>query len=70
VTNEPDIYVIGATSVEAITAVNGVPVVLDEAGLFAVLVPLESGANFVEVSAIDLAGGSRSETAVVFYVPG
>ncbi|MFQ6026097.1 MAG: hypothetical protein ACE5Q6_01125 [Dehalococcoidia bacterium] len=66
---EPYITVIGATRQDAVVGVNGVPVDVNPLGIFTATVPLEEGANLVEVVAVDIGGSVNFQTVVVFYIP-
>lgn len=67
--NSASVSVIGATSVDAVVTVNGVPAEVDVLGLFSISVTLEEGPNAIEVIASDLLGNIRSQTVVVFRLP-
>jgi len=67
--NSTSVSIIGATSVDAVVTVNGVPVEVDVLGLFSILVTLEEGPNVIEVIASDLMGNIRFQTVVVSRLP-
>jgi len=67
--NSASVPVIGATNVDAVVTVNGVPVEVDVLGIFSISVTLEEGPNVIEVTASDLLGNVQSQTVVVFHVP-
>ena len=66
--NSTSVPVIGATNVDAVVTVNGVPVEVDVLGIFSISVTLEEGPNVIEVTASDLLGNVQSQTVVVFRV--
>ena len=66
---EPQITVLGATRQDAVVGVNGVPVAVNALGIFSATVPLDEGANLVEVVAVDIDGSVNFQTVVVFYLP-
>ncbi len=61
--------VIGTTSVDAVVTVNGIPVEVDDLGIFSISVALEEGPNIIEVMASDLWGNVQSLMVVVFHIP-
>ena len=67
--NSASVPVIGATNVDAVVTVNGIPVDVDVLGVFSILVTLEEGPNAIEVTASDLMGYVHSQTVVVFRTP-
>jgi len=67
--NSASVPVIGATNVDAVVTVNGVPVEIDVLGIFSISVTLEEGPNVIEVMASDLLGNVQSQTVVVFRIP-
>lgn len=67
--SQPNIQVIGATRVDAIVGVNGIPVDVNPFGIFATAVSLQEGANLIEVVAVDLDGDVNYRMLVVFYIP-
>jgi len=67
--NSASVPVIGATNVDAVVTVNGVPVEVDALGIFSISVTLEKGPNVIEVTASDLLGNVQSQTVVVFRIP-
>jgi uncharacterized protein YfaP (DUF2135 family) len=69
VTSEPTVQIMGGTRQDAVVGVNGSPVPVNELGIFSADVPLEAGANVVEVVATDLEGNINFQTVVVFYEP-
>lgn len=66
--NEPGLLVVGATSQDAAVAVNGIPTEVTASGVFRTMLALEEGANLVEITASDVQGLTRSQTASVFYI--
>ncbi len=68
VVQEPRVTVIGGTSQDAIVAVNGKLVALNELGMFAADVTLEEGANTIEVITTDIQQRLDFRTVVVFYL--
>jgi uncharacterized protein YfaP (DUF2135 family) len=67
--NQPNLPVIGGTRADAAVAVNGSPVEVNVLGLFSATVPLEQGANLIEVVSADVQEDVRFEALVVFYLP-
>lgn len=67
--SEPRITIIGATRQDAVVGVNGTPVDVNSLGIFSTEVPLELGANLIEVVAVDLDENVNFQTVVVFYIP-
>lgn len=63
------IPLIGATRPEAVVAINGDLVDVNLLGIFSRTVPLNPGANIIEIVAADIKGNQRSRTLVVFYTP-
>ena len=68
VVTEASIPVVGVTFPGAIVGVNGIPVEVNELGVFSTTVPLKKGANLIEVVATDMRE-VRFQTVVVFYTP-
>ena len=68
VVTEASIPVVGVTSPGAIVGVNGIPVEVNELGVFSTTVPLKMGDNLIEVVATDIRE-VRFQTVVVFYTP-
>ena len=66
---EPTVSVIGGSRVDAVVGVNGIPVDINEFGIFTGEVSLDEGSNLIEVLASDIEGNIRFQTVVVFYVP-
>ena len=66
---EPTIRVFGGATADAVVDVNGVPVEVNELGIFSTTVTLEDGPNFIEVIATDIRGNVRFQTVAVFYLP-
>lgn len=66
---ESSVPVLGATRPDAVVGVNGIPVDVNALGIFSTTVPLEEGANLIEVVATDLLGNVRFQTVAVFYLP-
>ena len=67
--NRTSVPVIGATNVDAVVTVNGVPVEVDVLGIFSTSVALEEGPNAIEVTVSDLLGNVHSQMVVVFRMP-
>ena len=59
----------GVTEVDAVVAINGVPVDLGEDGSFQGDIPLEEGANSIEVSSAHISGAEMTQYLVVFFSP-
>jgi len=68
VVTQASIPVVGVTSPGAIVGVNGIPVEVNELGVFSTTVPLKMGDNLIEVVATDIRE-VRFQTVVVFYTP-
>ena len=68
VVTEVSIPVVGVTSPDAIVGVNGIPVEVNELGVFSTTVPLKKGDNLIEVVATDIRE-VRFQTVVVFHTP-
>ena len=66
IVNSASVPVIGATNVDAVVTVNGVPVEVDVLGIFSTSVILEEGPNTIEVTVSDLLGNVHSQMVVVF----
>ncbi len=67
--DQPSINVVGGARQDAIVGVNGTPVEVNSLGIFAAEVPLESGANLIEVVAADINDNVSFQTVVVFRTP-
>ena len=65
---EPRVTVIGGTRQDAVVGVNGVPVELNALGIFSTDIPLEEGANFIEVVTTDIQQRINFQTVAVFYL--
>ena len=65
----PTVPVIGGSRLDAVVGVNGVPVEINEFGIFSAEVSLVEGSNLIEVLASDIEGNIRFQTVAVFYVP-
>ncbi len=68
VVTEGSIPVVGVTSPDAIVGVNGIPVEVNDLGVFSATVPLKEGDNLIEVVATDIRE-VRFQTVVVFHTP-
>lgn len=68
-TASPEIQVVGVTNVDAVAAVNGDPVDINEMGIFSSAVTLSEGANVIDIETADVEGQSQSTSLVVFYTP-
>ncbi|MDA1036094.1 MAG: hypothetical protein O3B65_04335 [Chloroflexi bacterium] len=66
---DAQITVIGGTRQDAVVGVNGTVASINRFGIFEVNVPLEIGANFIEIVAADLNDNVSFRTAVVFRSP-
>lgn len=62
------VRVLGKTRVDAVVAVNGIPVDMEADGTFQRDLVLEEGINIVEVVATDLSGQIAVQHAVVFFI--
>ena len=67
--SQPEVNVLGVTTLDAIVGVNQIPVEVNSLGVFSASVALEEGANLVEVVATNIQGNIRFQTVVVFYTP-
>jgi uncharacterized protein YfaP (DUF2135 family) len=67
--DEGEVQVVGGTRQDAVVGVNGHPVEVGANGIFSTTVPLEEGANLVEVVAADVGENVRFQTVSVFYIP-
>ncbi len=67
--SQPEVNVLGVTTLDAIVGVNQIPVEVNSLGVFSSLVALEEGANLVEVVATNIEGNIRFQTVAVFYTP-
>ncbi len=68
VVTEGSIPVVGVTSQDAIVGVNGIPVEVNDLGVFSATVSLKEGDNLIEVVATDIRE-VRFQTVAVFYIP-
>ena len=67
--SQPEVNVLGVTTLDAIVGVNQIPVEVNSLGVFSASVALEEGANLVEVVATNIEGNIRFQTVAVFYTP-
>ena len=67
--SQPQVKVLGVTTLDAIVGVNQIPVEVNSLGIFSALVALEEGANLVEVVATNIEGNIRFQTVAVFCTP-
>ena len=67
--SQPEVNVLGVTTLDAIVGVNEIPVEINSFGVFSASVVLEEGANLVEVVATNIQGNIRFQTVAVFYTP-
>ena len=67
--SQPEVNVLGVTTLDAIVGVNQIPVEVNSLGVFSASVALEEGANLVEVVATNIQGNIRFQTVAVFYTP-
>ncbi len=67
--SQPEVNVLGVTTLDAIVGVNQIPVEINSLGVFSASVALEEGANLVEVVATNIQGNIRFQTVAVFYTP-
>ena len=67
--SQPEVNVLGVTTLDAIVGVNQIPVEVNSFGVFSASVALEEGANLVEVVATNIQGNIRFQTVAVFYTP-
>lgn len=67
--DKPEVQVVGGTKQDAVVGVNGSPAAVDIHGIFSATVPLEEGANLIEVVAADASHNVRFQTTTVFYLP-
>ena len=67
--SQPEVNVMGVTTLDAIVGVNQIPVEVNSLGVFSAAVVLEEGANLVEVVATNIQGNIRFQTVAVFYTP-
>ncbi len=67
--SQPEVIVLGVTTLDAIVGVNQIPVEVNSLGVFSASVALEEGANLVEVVATNIQGNIRFQTIAVFYTP-
>ena len=65
----PTIQVVGVTQPDAVVGVNGIPVEVNDLGIFSTTLTLVEGNNLIEVVATDLQE-VRFQTVAVFYLPG
>ena len=68
-TNEPSLYVVGRTRVDAVVTINDTVVEPNIDGQFSLTVDLEEGPNIIEVVASVASGEQLDLVLVVFYVP-
>ncbi len=68
VTTTPTIQVVGVTQPDAVVGVNGIPVEVNDLGIFSTTLTLVEGDNLIEVVATDLRE-VRFQTVAVFYLP-
>ena len=61
------VRVLGQTRLDAAVAVNGIPVEVESNGTFQRDIPLEEGANIIEVISTDLYGQRTSRSVAVFF---
>ncbi len=66
---QPQVTVLGATSLDAIVGVNDTPVDVNALGIFSTTVDLVEGPNMVEVVATDIVGNIRFQNVAIFYTP-
>ena len=66
--NTPTIPVVGVTQRDAVVGVNGIPVEVNDLGIFSTTLTLIEGDNLIEVVATDLRE-VRFQTVAVFYLP-
>ncbi len=67
-TTTPTIQVVGVTQPDAVVGVNGIPVEVNDLGIFSTTLTLVEGDNLIEVVATDLRE-VRFQTVAVFYLP-
>ena len=67
--SEPFISVMGITRPDAVVGVNEIPAEINPLGIFSITIPLDAGANLIEVVAVDIHDNVRFQTVVVFYTP-
>lgn len=67
--SQPEVNVLGVTTLDAIVGVNQIPVEVNSLGVFSASIALEEGANLVEVVATNIQGNIRFQTVAVFYTP-
>ena len=67
--SQPEVNVMGVTTLDSIVGVNQVPVEINSLGVFSASVASEEGANLVEVVATNIEGNIRFQTVAVFYTP-
>lgn len=67
--NDPNLTIMGATRPDAVVGVNGIPVDINNVGIFSTGVVLEEGTNLIEIVAVDLDENVNFQTVVVFYIP-
>ncbi len=67
--NTPTIQVVGVTQPDAVVGVNGIPVEVNDLGIFSKTLTLVKGDNLIEVVATDLRE-VRFQTVAVFSLPG
>ena len=59
----------GITNPDAVVSVNGVLVVVDKEGLFAISLSLKRGTNLIEVIASDFQGNQVAAVLAIVYIP-
>ena len=67
--SDPNLTIMGATRPDAVVGVNGIPVDINNVGIFSTAAVLEEGTNLIEVVAVDLDENVNFQTVVVFYIP-
>lgn len=65
----PTVQVLGGTSQDAVVGINGIPVAVNDLGIFSTTVLLQEGSNLIEVMAVDIQQNVTFKTAAVFYEP-
>lgn len=66
---ESPIPVTGRTGSDAVVSINGLPVLVNEAGMFSALVDLEPGPNIINIVANNINGQVLTELIAVIYRP-
>ena len=67
--SDTHITVIGGTRQDAVVGINGRIAEINRSGIFETRLPLEPGANFIEIVAADINDNISFRTAVVFRSP-